>query len=451
MLLSALPAHADLAAGKQVYDANCARCHGPLGAGDGPDAKRSYPKPRNLAEGIFKFRTTASGTPPTDQDLFHTISTGLPGSRMPEFQRLPEDARWQVIEYVKSLSPVFSQQKPEPVDLGKDPGSKGANPEKGKKVYADLQCAACHGPTGRGDGPSAPMLVDNWNNPIRAADLTQGWNYRGGSSPQAIMARFITGIDGTPMPSYADAVSRDDAWQLAYYVHSLQTPAQWSRSVTAIQIPGALPLTGADLLWNKAPVTDLRLGGTLYRDGNLEPVTGTAISVQALYNKEEILFRLTWHDATGPRPAGEEATAGEEAAQKQPTDAVALFLAQEPRLRFKTGSLRSWPANPEAPALDVLYWSSLPESEKNAREAVTRDFAKLESGAENSKPLPANGSYMTGEWVVVIRRPLSSAAPDGTALGPEGRVLFGAAVWNGANGERGRRRANSAWVDLILQ
>ena len=83
----------DLEAGKQAYMDNCARCHGPAGAGDGRDSARMFPRPRKLSEGVFKFRTTASGTPPTDEDLFQTISNGLPGSRMPDFQRLPEETR----------------------------------------------------------------------------------------------------------------------------------------------------------------------------------------------------------------------------------------------------------------------------------------------------------------------------------------------------------------------
>lgn len=250
----------DLKLGEAVYQESCARCHGPTGAGDGPDAKRMEPKPRALSEGIFKFRTTASGTPPTDLDLFHTLSTGLPGSRMPDFQRLPEETRWQLVYYVKSLSKVFEETPPEPIDLGIDPGPKPAHLEKGKELWAQLGCVACHGNQGRGDGPSAATLVDNWGKPIRAADLAHGYSYRAGSSPKEIVARLLAGIDGTPMPSYADAVSKEDAWQLTYYVRSIQEKPDFARVIEALRVEGDLPDDPSDARWEQAPPHRLETG-----------------------------------------------------------------------------------------------------------------------------------------------------------------------------------------------
>ncbi len=426
----------DLAAGKEAYEQNCARCHGLKGAGDGPDAKLTEPKPRKLSEGIFKFRTTASGTPPTDEDLFRTLSTGLPGSRMPEFQRLPEETRWQLVYYVKSLTTVFEQQKPEPIDFGKDPGSKEANLAKGKEVYAQLGCAACHGNFGRADGPSAPTLVDNWGQPIRPADLTQGWNYRGGSAPRDILIRMMTGIDGTPMPSYAEAVSsKEDVWNLAYYVHSLQEPPRWSRTIEAVKAPETLPTTPKDPLWQKVPRTDLSLSSTFYHQGKIEPTTTTAISIQAVYNENAILFRLAWHDPVENRTA--------------PPDALGLFLVPERRSKLQVGSLRSWPAAADSPALDLCYWSA---EQNTGREAVQQDIARMESGQEPGTPLPYAGSiYEDGQWMVLLKRSLKGQPPGSVSLAPQKPVVIGVAVWNGANQEQGRRRANSNWVDLVLK
>ncbi len=407
LILSA-PARAeelDLVLAKAVYEQNCARCHGATGQGDGMDAKRMSPMPRNLADGIFKFRTTASGTPPTDQDLFRTISTGLPGSRMPDFQRLSEETRWQLVGYVKTLSPIFEQQKPEPIDLGKDPGPKGANLPKGKELYAQLGCAACHGPQGRGDGPSAPTLVDNWNRPIRAADLTQGWSYRGGSTPREIVARFLTGIDGTPMPSYADAISsKEDAWHLAYYVQSIQEKPNWGRTIRAKKVSGPLPTTGEDPAWGPAPRTDLRLSSNFYRQGLILPARVTAISVQALYNEGETRFRLGWNDTTESR--------------ENPPDAAALFLLPDRRQKFQVGSVRSWPAGPDAPPLDQVGWSAKETASGKESQAV----------------------YSEGRWTVLMKHPPVKSGS-----------LAGFAVWDGGNGEQGRHRAASNWVDLVLE
>ena len=427
----------DLTAGKEAFDANCARCHGPTGAGDGPDAKRMFPKPRKLSEGIFKFRTTASGTLPTDEDLFATISTGLPGSRMPEFTRLPEETRWQLVNYIKTLSPTFQEKnsKPEPVEMGVDPGPAKANLAKGKEIYASLKCAACHGEQGRGNGASAPTLVDNWGSPIRPADLTQGWNYRGGAAPKMILARMMTGIDGTPMPSYADAIpSKEDAWALAYYVASLQEPPHWNRTVEARKISQALPSSPDDPAWQGAVKTDLQLSNQLYQNGQYQPTRVNAISIQAVYNEEAVVFRLRWNDPDESRG--------------NPSDAVGVALVSERPLKWEIGSLRSWPAVEDAPALDLSYWSA----ERNAaEEVVVRSTAELETGKTAGEPLESRAAYADGTWTLILKRPFQSPLANRAALDSKNPILIGLAVWDGGNNEQGRRRANSNWINLALK
>ncbi len=396
--------------GRQAYLDNCTRCHGPTGAGDGRDAQRMYPHPRKLSEGVFKFRTTASGTPPTDEDLYNTISEGLPGSRMPDFQRLPEDIRWQLVYYVKGLSPAFQDQKPEPLKFGTDPGPGRANLGKGKELYTKLGCNACHGNLGRGNGPSAATLVDQWGAHIDPADLTQGWNYRGGSAPRDVLVRLMTGIDGTPMPSYAEAVKPEEVWDLAYYVHSLQAQPQWKREVEAVKAPGVLPAGLEDKPWEKAPRTDLALTATFYRGGEIAPSAVRAVSVQAMYNESEILFRLSWHDRTESR--------------ENVPDAAGLAFLEDPDLRWSAGSLRAWPAKTGGPQPAVAYWSA---ASGNAPEGVS--------------PLEAAARYDEGEWTLLARRPLQGKKPAG----------FGILVWDGGNSEEGRHRSNSSWVKLIFK
>ena len=427
----------DLEAGKQAYLDNCARCHGPTGAGDGRDARRMFPRPRHLSEGVFKFRTTASGTPPTDEDLFQTLSEGLPGSRMPDFQRLPDETRWQLVYYVKGLAPALQGQKPEPLKLGTDPGPKKVNLAKGKELYTLNGCNACHGNLGRGNGPSAATLVDQWNEPIRAADLTQGWNYRSGSSPKEIMARLMTGIDGTPMPSYAEAVKADEVWDLAYYVHSLQVEPRWGRTIEAAKVSGPFPNAIDDPQWAKVPRTDLRLSGNFYRDQQILPTTIRAISIQALYNEKEILFRLSWHDPSENR--------------EFPSDAVALAFLPDLKLKWRTGSLRSWPASSDATALNLSKWDA---SYSNAAYDAFLLGGVIPPGTVGEKPLKqldAKVEYIEGGWTLLIRRPLEGKLASSVKLEPGKPVAVGLMVWDGGNNEQGRHRANSSWVDLVLK
>jgi mono/diheme cytochrome c family protein len=86
-------------AGKTLYAANCAACHGASGEGDGPAASGLSPPPSNL-------RALAQSPMARDDYLMWAISTGGAGygTAMPAFKdTLPEDARWKIIRYLRSL------------------------------------------------------------------------------------------------------------------------------------------------------------------------------------------------------------------------------------------------------------------------------------------------------------------------------------------------------------
>ncbi|MFP6661816.1 MAG: c-type cytochrome, partial [Myxococcota bacterium] len=52
----------DVAAGKLLFETNCASCHGLTGKGDGPVGAVLTPKPRDFAKAEFKFDTDGDGT-----------------------------------------------------------------------------------------------------------------------------------------------------------------------------------------------------------------------------------------------------------------------------------------------------------------------------------------------------------------------------------------------------
>ena len=66
----------DAAAGKPVYEANCASCHGTSGKGDGPVGKALNPPPRDFTVGDFKFDADKNGTAGEDADLVLVIKKG---------------------------------------------------------------------------------------------------------------------------------------------------------------------------------------------------------------------------------------------------------------------------------------------------------------------------------------------------------------------------------------
>jgi cytochrome c oxidase cbb3-type subunit 2 len=89
-----------------------------------------------------------------------------------------------------------------------------------------MECWKCHGQQGRGDGPSAATLTDSKDNPIRPYNFAAGADdsrFKCGSTNQDVYRIFMTGVDGTPMPSFADVIQPNDAWDLVHYLRTLQT------------------------------------------------------------------------------------------------------------------------------------------------------------------------------------------------------------------------------------
>ena len=204
----------DATKGKALFATQCAFCHGAEGAGDGPDAGKFYWAPANLKEGNFKFRSTRAGNVPTDADLERTIKKGLFGSAMLPQDHLKDAEIKDIIAYVKTLSPKF-KEAPTPVKVEK-PADLERLAAGAADMYVKAGCAQCHGGGGRGSGPSAGQLTVN-GRPVKPADLTRR-PFKGGDSPEDIYLRLAGGMDGTPMPSFSDALDPVQIWTLAVQV-----------------------------------------------------------------------------------------------------------------------------------------------------------------------------------------------------------------------------------------
>jgi mono/diheme cytochrome c family protein len=215
--------------GEAVYKSRCIICHGDKGDGKGLTgiihrAQQSgmvitiYP--RDFTAGVFKFRSTPSGYLPTDADLMRIVTEGVSRSGMPSHVDVPVDDRQAVIEYIKAFTDRWQDtaERGEPIEIGEAPDYVGTSEsvERGREVYKIMQCAKCHGETGLGDGPSSAELEDSWGDKILPFDFTSG-PLKGGSSPGNIYRTFVTGLDGTPMPSYQDSIEEQDSWDLVSY------------------------------------------------------------------------------------------------------------------------------------------------------------------------------------------------------------------------------------------
>jgi len=220
---------ADARAGRTPYLRECSRCHGERGDGAGPQARALDPPPRDFTQRPFKFRTTPAGQPPTTADILRTIQQGIPGTAMLSFAFLPEEERKQIAARVLEFARLLDEPEPQPLaDPGAAPPSTPQTIAGGRQIYADAGCASCHGADGKGDGESAPDLKDAAGRPIKPADFTAGV-FRGGSDPRDLYHRIASGVDGTPMPAYGDALSPADLWAVVDYVRSLRATPVASR------------------------------------------------------------------------------------------------------------------------------------------------------------------------------------------------------------------------------
>ncbi|MGA8145493.1 MAG: c-type cytochrome [Candidatus Acidiferrales bacterium] len=215
------------ATGKEDYRRWCVGCHGKEGNGEGENAPYLDPKPRDFTEALFRWRSTPTGTLPTDQDLYDTITRGVVDTLMPTWRPLTPQTRVDLIAYIKTFSPKWQTQKAgTPITIPAEPPQSIDSVLHGRQLFDQMQCWKCHGPEGRGDGPSAITLTDDKGEPIRPYNFHDGTRFRCGETNQDLYKIFMTGLDGTPMPSFADSLKPQDAWDLVHFLRTLQPNVQ---------------------------------------------------------------------------------------------------------------------------------------------------------------------------------------------------------------------------------
>jgi len=233
------------ASGKSNYRRYCAGCHGDYGDSNGENAVWLDPKPRDFTIATFKCRSTPTGTLPTDEDLFNTIGRGVTNSNMPIWNALSPQQRADLVAYIKIFSPRWEKEKAgEPIKIPAEPPVTMESISHGKALFAKLECWKCHGPHGEGDGPSAATLTDSKDQPIRPYNFAAGKGdsrFKCGDTNQDLYKIFMTGLDGTPMPSFADVIQPNDAWDLVHFLRTLQTSRHSKENEVLSAAHGVIP------------------------------------------------------------------------------------------------------------------------------------------------------------------------------------------------------------------
>lgn len=221
------PDRAWFAPGRFVYQRHCAPCHGLTGRGDGELVRGWAVRPRDFTRAEFKYRSTAYGKLPTDGDLERTIRHGVSGTAMPVFSQLTARELRSVVEYIKFFSPAWLEAGNHAPPMALDPapdwfGARTGRAQaaaQGRELFLRA-CATCHGENGDGRGPAADSLRDSQDRPVRPADLRV--ELRSGRSPGDTWRTIATGISGTPMIGFLDALSAEEIWSLTAFIRSLR-------------------------------------------------------------------------------------------------------------------------------------------------------------------------------------------------------------------------------------
>lgn len=224
LLLHRQQLEVDLGLGRALYRRHCAACHGDGGGGRGEAALALRGYARAFTSGVLAYRSTPSGALARVEDVVRTITVGLPGTAMPAWGAVLAPAQREAIaRYVLSLSPVYAATLPvEPVLIPREPAHDEASVRRGQVLWQRFRCARCHGDEGRADGVSQ-RLLDDWGQPLRAADLSRGV-YKSGRGGRDLYRTLVTGLSGTPMPAFADLIGPTETWDLVHYVQTLAQP-----------------------------------------------------------------------------------------------------------------------------------------------------------------------------------------------------------------------------------
>jgi mono/diheme cytochrome c family protein len=459
--------------GKNLYLKYCSQCHGEKGDGEGYATPHLNPRPRDFTTGKFKVRSTPSGALPTHQDLVNIIRRGMPYTSMPDWPTLSDQEVSDLAYFITTFSPDFSNPEnvPQPVQFPSAPTATNESIELGKKLYEENGCLKCHGTSGRGDGPSAPTLVDDFGRPIRAADLAQRWTFRGGSSREDIFRTMSTGLNGTPMPSFADALTPDQRWAITDFITSLSSdgPA-YTNLVVAKHSLDPIDLAKGAASFESAPVARFPIIGQIMEPGRAFHPSATSVSVQAIYDAESIALLVRWHDMIADKTAKNDPSlpVPPEEEEEKPPAAPAAAAADDPFADPTAAA--AIPPSEFSDAVSIQIPMLVPAGARkpyfifgdpqNSVDLWFFDLARpepLQFTGRGSADIAPNdtgdvtgvASYDQGEWSVIFKRPLR--ATSGAPFTPGEFLPVAFSVWDGFSRERGNKRGLTAWYSIYVE
>ncbi|NUQ53401.1 MAG: c-type cytochrome [Phycisphaerales bacterium] len=479
---------------------HCSACHGSEGHGDGLAAEYLFPKPRAFRDSSMRFASTPSG-------VMQTIRNGVPRSAMPGFSGVLSNAEIAgLTRLVGEMTKGGTSSPPPatPLRFSKPPYFTEGMVGHGSSLYRSMGCVGCHGATGHGveiDG-----LLDSMGKPVRPADLASGL-YKSGQRPEDLYRTIITGVPGTPMPSYASLLSDDQVWALVAFITRLAPPrlaGQTSGAEFRLQsIDDALLADQSQFGWLDVDHAQVAMRPLWFR---VEDTVNAGVSfVRA---GDHIGIHLRWDDATcdvnqdsgrfsdgvavmfarsdvvPPLPMGvqvEHQPTGPpvniwhwKASRQFDASTGRRHDADEPRV-LPEGNYHLFGPPPEPAAAmptkpadgidqdlrldDPLYRTAVaarnihsdPSLVSHATlEANAVGFGTLTYQPAELQDLESSAVWANGHWFVTIYHSISQPKDGDIQFLPGKRIPFTLAIWNGSKGDRDGTKLISGWHWLVI-
>lgn len=485
-----------------LYEDKCALCHGMNGDGQGDAAYLLQPKPRKFRAGQFRLVSTQNLVP-TRQDIFDTITNGMPGTGMPSWAHLPEDQRWVLSDYVMELNragwyelaiqemassdaeaQAYADRMTHPgelVTVPPEPPVTEDGLEEGREYYV-LACAKCHGENG--EGMRDPTWQTSEGYPTWARNLREGV-FKGGREGSELFVRFATGLPGTPMPS--QTFNEEQTWRIVQYVQTFSDPQAQERAqirTVEIRVPGVerLPSGPEDVAWENVSEVRVPLMPLWWRENYVQ-----AVRVKAVHAGARLALRIEWDDPTSD-------TGG--IRQNHFTDGVAVELAAgdspplfamgatgqpvniwhwkalwtEDQSTFQDvgtvfprvdhdgyyGSEQGWGAAPfddptYRPAAELDNFVASPERGTEAEDANAAGLGTLTAQSFPQQNVHAVSERTDGGWRVQFDRDMNASGDNDVLLAPGRPISVAFAVWDGSVGDRNGQKTASIWNPLVVQ
>ncbi len=487
--------------GRELYDKQCASCHGTEGRGDGVGAYLLKPHPRDFSLGKFRLVTTVNKVP-SDEDLYKTISQGMPGSSMPPWEHLIERDRMALVYYVRYLakegkiknlmakSKKRTRKKAEATAIRKlTPSDKIKLPAKtppsiesialGRRLYV-AKCASCHGING--DGDSQDELKDEEGFPIMPRDFTAGV-FKGGAQPDDIAYRIMAGIPSTPMPSFEE-LKPSELWSLVYYVRSLANPTSQALSqqkkldVIVKKVEAELSADMDKSVWDNAIPSYLSLLPLWWRKDLTK-----GVYAQAIHNNGKIAVRMIWEDATRNDNVLDHTAFSDGAAVQFSSSNDPPFFAmgyeqdpvniwnwkawREPDALAKYQTVKDVQPNmPDdqypsagyigaralfATASDVGNPTALIKPASSIEDLNAGGFGTLTNQGDGSQNVAGYGKWADGFWEVLFVRDIKSEFNGDIAFEPGSKISAAFALWDGEYQDRNGQKSVTIWHNFVIE